>query len=73
MNSHCFDLHFDAVDHVTDCCIKLLYPFNDPLSGTAWVIWYRKGKTSLYLLEQEIVSGNGTAGPYTNLHLAPDR
>jgi len=27
------------------------------LSGTTWVSWYQKGKISLDLLEQEIVSG----------------
>ena len=30
------------------------------LSGTTWVSWYQKGKISLDLLEQEIVSENGT-------------
>jgi len=32
----------------------------------------RKGKTNLDLLEQEIVSGSGTAGLYASLHLIPD-
>ena len=40
-------------------CIQQQHPFNGPLSGTTWVSWYQKGKTSLDLLEQEIVSGNG--------------
>jgi len=31
---------------------------------------YHKGKTSLDLLEQEIVSGNGISWPHANLHLA---
>jgi len=34
------------------------HPFNSPLSGTTWVSWYQKGKTSLDLLEQETVSGS---------------
>jgi len=29
------------------------------LSGTTWVSWHQKGKTSLDLLEQQIVSGSG--------------
>jgi len=33
--------------------------FNSPLSGTTWVSWYQKGKTNLYLLEQETVSSSG--------------
>jgi len=38
----------------------LLHLFNGPLSGTAWYVSrYQKGKTSLDLLEQEIVSGSG--------------
>ena len=32
----------------------------------------QEGKTSLDLLEQEIVSGVASAGPYANLHLDPD-
>jgi len=35
------------------------HPFNGPLSGTIQVSWNQKGKTSLDLLEQEIVSGSG--------------
>jgi len=38
---------------------RLLHPFNGPLSGTTRVSRYQKGKTSLDLLEQEIVSGSG--------------
>jgi len=34
-------------------------PFNGPLSGTTRVSRYKKGKTSLDLLEQETVSGSG--------------
>jgi len=34
-------------------------PFNCPLSRTTRVSRYQKGKTSLDLLEQEIVSGSG--------------
>jgi len=33
-------------------------PFNGPLSGSTRLSWYQKGKTSLDLLEQEIVSGS---------------
>jgi len=33
--------------------------FNGSLSGTTWVSRYKKSKTSLDLLEQEIVSGSG--------------
>ena len=35
------------------------HPFNAPLSRTTRVSYYQKGKTSLDLLEQEIVSGSG--------------
>jgi len=49
------------------------------MSGTTRVISYQKGKTrkvktSLDLLEQEIVSGSGIcwAGLYASLHLIPD-
>jgi len=35
------------------------HPFNGRLSGTTLVSQYEKGKTSLDLLEQEIVSGSG--------------
>jgi len=36
-----------------------LHPFNGPLSGTTRVSRYQKGKTNLFLLEQDIVSGSG--------------
>ena len=32
----------------------------------------QEGKTNLDLLEQEIVSGVASAGPYASLHLIPD-
>ena len=35
-----------------------LHPFNGPLSGTTLVSRYQKRKTSLDLLEQEIMSGS---------------
>ena len=35
------------------------HPFNGPLSRTTWVSRYQKGKTKLYLLEHNIVSGSG--------------
>jgi len=51
------------------CCYVHLYNswrlkqgihlFNGSLSGTTWVSWYQKSKTTLDLLEQETVSGNG--------------
>ena len=47
------------------------HPFNGPLSGTNQVSQYQNGKTNLDLLEQAIVSGSISAGPY--LHLATDR
>jgi len=34
------------------------HSFNVPLSGTSLVSWYQKGKTNMYLLEQEIVNGS---------------
>ena len=37
---------------------QLLHLFNGPLSRTTQVSRYQKGKTSLALLEQEIVSGS---------------
>ena len=43
------------------------------VSGTTRVSRYQKGKTSLDLLEQEIMSGSGISWAYANLHLAPDR
>jgi len=42
------------------------------LSKTTQVSWHQKGKPNLDLLEQEIVSGIASAGPYANLHLDPD-
>ena len=39
-------------------CDEKTYPFNGILSGTTRVSQYQKGKTSLDLLEQEIVSGS---------------
>ena len=47
----------------------LRQPFNSPLSGTARVSWYQKGKNIQDLLEQETVSDSGISGPYANLHL----
>jgi len=42
-------------------------------SRTTRVSQYQEGKTNLDLLQQEIVSGSGIAGPYADLHLTPDR
>jgi len=41
--------------------LLLLQPFYAPLtvSGTTRVIWHKKSKTNLDLLEQETVSGSG--------------
>jgi len=36
-----------------------IHPFNGPLSRTTWVSRYQKGKTNLYLLEQDTVSSHG--------------
>jgi len=61
------------------CCkittTLLLQPFNSPFSGTNWVSWYQKGKTSLDLQEQEIVSGSGISwaictSPQTGNHVS---
>jgi len=30
------------------------HPFNGPLSGTTWVSWYQKGKTSLDFTEARV-------------------
>ena len=35
------------------------HPFKGPLSMTIWVSQHQKGKTNLYLLKQETVSGSG--------------
>jgi len=50
---------------------RFTVPWN--VSGTTRVNQYRKGKTNLDLLEQEIVSGSSPADATANLHLAPDR
>jgi len=42
------------------------------LFGTTRVSRHQKGKTSLNLLEQQIVSGSGNSGSYANLHLDLD-
>ena len=36
-----------------------IHPFNGPLSGTARVSWYQKGKSIWILLKLEAVSGRG--------------
>jgi len=40
------------------------------LSGTTRVSWYQKGKTNMDLLEQW--AAVALAGPYANMHLAPE-
>jgi len=47
-------------------------PFNGPLSGTARVRRYQKGKTGFYWGKRQWVAV-ASAGPYASLHLAPDR
>jgi len=42
---------------------RLQHPFNGPLSGTAQLRQYQKGKTNLHLLEQETVSGSDISFP----------
>ena len=46
------------------------HPFNGPLSGTTQVNQYQKGKTNLDFTEAR---DRASAGPYTSLHLTPDR
>jgi len=55
--------------------VKDRHLFNGPLSRTARVSHYWKGKTNQDLLEQETVSGTGMAlaRPYANLHLTSGR
>jgi len=48
------------------------HPFNGPLSGTTQVSQYQKGKTNLDFTEAREVAVEST-GPYSTLHLAPDR
>jgi len=52
-------IHKHSTTTVTSLFLFMLHPFNSPLSGTTWVSQYHNGKTSLDLLEQEIVSGSG--------------
>jgi len=54
---------------------KLLdrHPLNGPLSGTTRVSRYQKGKTSLDLLKQEIVSGSGIDWAICKSAPRPDR
>jgi len=47
------------------------HPFNGPFSRTARVSRYHKGKTILDFTEARLAMAS--AGPYANLHLAPDR
>jgi len=53
--------------------ITIFHPFNGPLSGTTQVSQYQKGKTSLYLLEQEIVSANSISWAICKSAPCPDR
>jgi len=43
------------------------------LSRTTWVSWYKKGKTNVDLLEQEIVSGSDICWAICKSDLTPDR
>jgi len=52
--------------------MALLDFVHDCLGEPAPEKYLLEGKTSLDLLEQEIVSGIASAGPYANLHLDPD-
>ena len=36
-----------------------LHPFNGLVSGTTWVSYYQKGKTSLDLNEARVLDGSG--------------
>jgi len=49
------------------------YPFNGPLSGNTQVSRYKKGKTNLDLLQQEIVSGSGISWAICESAPRPDR
>jgi len=53
--------------------LNLGHTHTTTLSGTTRVSQHRKGKTSLDLLEQVILSGSGISWAYVNLHLASDR
>jgi len=46
-------LIINSVVHSCVLCdyIQQQHPFNGPLSGTTWVSWYQKGKTSLDFTE----------------------
>jgi len=44
------------------------HPFNGPVSGTTQVSRYQKGKTNL-----DFTEARASAGPYANLHIAPDK
>jgi len=50
---------------------KQQHTFNGPLSGTTRMSWYQKGKTSLDLLEQELVSGSGISCTMCNFAPCP--
>ena len=49
------------------------HPFNGPMSGTTQVSQYQKGKTNLDFTGARQWVAVASAGPYTSLHLAPDR
>ena len=49
-------------------------PFNGLFSRTTWVSRYQKGKTNLdFTGARDKWVAVASAGPYANLHLAPDR
>jgi len=61
LESHINGLYNSVIRLLLLLLLLLLHPFNGPLSGTTQVSQYRyqKGKTSLDLLQQEIVNGSG--------------
>ena len=63
-----------AATTTTTTTTTILPPPPCTLSKTVRVSWYQKGKTNLDLLEQETQwVAVASAGPYADMHLAPDR
>jgi len=63
----------DENGHVVNTVAAQTHPFDGPLSGTALVSRYEKGRTNLDFTEARQRVAVASAGPYASPHLAPDR
>ena len=76
---HCMDCSMNASSVMFTAVVVSwththTHPFNGPLSGTTQVSRYQKGKTNLDFIGAKRQWGAvASAGPYANLHIAPDK